>query len=53
MAKEYDVIIIGGGVSGTALLYMLEKYTDIKSIALFEKFNVLKCITKTLLYINV
>ncbi len=32
-----DVIIIGGGVSGTALLYLLAEYTDIKNIALFEK----------------
>jgi len=34
---KYNVIIIGGGVSGTALLYTLSKYTDVKSIALFEK----------------
>lgn len=35
---KHDVIIIGGGVSGTALLYTLCKYTDIKSIGLFEKY---------------
>lgn len=39
MAQEYDVIIIGGGISGSALLYILEKYTTIKSIALFEKHD--------------
>lgn len=36
---KYDVIIIGGGVVGTALLYVLSKYTDIKKIALIEKYN--------------
>ena len=35
----YNVIIIGGGISGTALLFTLAKYTNIKEIALFEKYN--------------
>lgn len=35
----YNVIIVGGGISGTALLYTLAKYTNIKDIALFEKYN--------------
>lgn len=35
--KIYDVVIVGGGVVGTALFYLLSKYTDIKKIALFEK----------------
>lgn len=35
--KHYDVAIIGGGVSGTALLHVLTRYTDIKNIGLFEK----------------
>jgi len=41
MAKKhyYNVIVVGGGISGTALLYTLAKYTDIKEIALFEKYN--------------
>ncbi|MBI2591076.1 MAG: malate:quinone oxidoreductase, partial [Candidatus Brennerbacteria bacterium] len=37
--KKYDVLIIGGGVSGTALFYMLSKYTNISKIALVEKYN--------------
>lgn len=35
--KQYDVIIIGGGVVGTALLYILSNYTNIRNIALIEK----------------
>ena len=35
----YNVIIVGGGISGTALLYTLAQYTDIKNIALFEKYD--------------
>jgi len=35
----HDVIIIGGGVSGTALLYLLAQYTDINNIQLFEKYG--------------
>lgn len=34
---SYDVIIIGAGVTGTALLYVLAKYTDVQRIALIEK----------------
>jgi malate dehydrogenase (quinone) len=36
--KVYDCLIIGGGASGTALLYVLSKYTDIANIALLEKY---------------
>lgn len=36
---KHDVIIIGGGVSGTALLYTLTKYTDVKRIGLIEKYS--------------
>ncbi len=41
MAKQpiYDVLIIGGGVSGTALLYQLARFTDLKHIALLEKYS--------------
>jgi malate dehydrogenase (quinone) len=35
----YDVLIVGGGVTGTALLYALSKYTDIKNIGLIEKYS--------------
>jgi malate dehydrogenase (quinone) len=35
----HQVAIIGGGVSGTALLYMLAKYTDVDDIVLIEKYD--------------
>ena len=35
----YDVLIVGGGVVGTALLYTLSKYTDIGKIGLIEKYS--------------
>ncbi len=37
--NSYDVVVIGGGASGTALLYTLAQYTDIESIALVEKYD--------------
>ncbi|MGB3769089.1 MAG: FAD-dependent oxidoreductase [Phormidesmis sp.] len=33
----YDVVIVGGGVCGTALLYSLSRYTNVDKIALIEK----------------
>ncbi len=37
--KIYDVLIVGGGISGTALFYELAEYTDLKNIALVEKYG--------------
>ena len=37
--NHYDVIIVGGGVSGAALYYELTRYTDIKKICLLEKYE--------------
>jgi malate dehydrogenase (quinone) len=37
--SKYDVLIIGGGVVGTALLYTLSRYTDLKNIGLIEKYS--------------
>lgn len=34
----YDVIVVGGGASGTALFYALATYTNVKAIALVEKY---------------
>lgn len=33
----YDVVIVGGGICGTALLYSLSRYTNVDKIALIEK----------------
>ncbi|WP_148253097.1 FAD-dependent oxidoreductase [Aidingimonas lacisalsi] len=38
-SPTYDVLIVGGGVSGTALLYELARYTDLKAIGLIEKYD--------------
>ncbi len=37
-SHQYDLLIIGAGVSGTALLYETAKYTDIKHIGVIEKY---------------
>ena len=37
--NHYDVIVVGGGVSGSALFYELGRYTDIKNICLLEKYD--------------
>ena len=37
--KHFDVLIVGGGISGTALLYELATYTDLKRIGLLEKYD--------------
>lgn len=34
----FDVCVIGGGASGTALLYTLARYTSLSRIALIEKY---------------
>lgn len=37
--ESYQVAIIGAGVCGTALAYLLAEYTDIDDIALIEKYD--------------
>ena len=34
-----DVLIVGGGVCGTALLFELARYTDVARIALVERYD--------------
>lgn len=41
---DYDVLIIGGGITGTALLYVLSRYTSVSSIALLEKGEALAAV---------
>lgn len=37
--KHYEVVIVGGGISGSALFYELARYTDVKSICMLEKYE--------------
>jgi malate dehydrogenase (quinone) len=36
-AAQVDVLIVGGGVTGTALLFCLARYTDLPSLVLVDK----------------
>ncbi|ACL73678.1 FAD-dependent oxidoreductase [Thioalkalivibrio sulfidiphilus] len=38
MAQVFDLLIVGGGVTGSALLYVASRYTDIKHIGMLEKY---------------
>lgn len=35
----FDVVIVGGGITGSALAYVLAKYSDTKRIAILEKYG--------------
>ena len=35
---RYDLLIIGAGVSGTALLYLASRYTDLARIGIIDKY---------------
>ena len=35
---QYDLMILGAGVSGSALLYLTARYTDIRQIGVIEKY---------------
>ncbi len=35
---RYDVVIVGGGVTGTAVLHVLSRYTNVTRLALVEKY---------------
>ncbi|MBE2986180.1 MULTISPECIES: FAD-dependent oxidoreductase [Campylobacter] len=37
--KHFEVVIVGAGISGTALFYELAAFTDIKRVALLEKYE--------------
>lgn len=36
--SKYDLLILGAGVSGSALLYLGTRYTDIKNIGVIDKY---------------
>jgi len=37
MVDTYDLVIVGGGISGASLLYTVAKFTDVERVALLEK----------------
>jgi len=37
-SQQYELLIIGAGVSGTALLYQSARFTDIQRIGVIEKY---------------
>ena len=37
--KHYEVVIVGGGISGAALFYELAKYSTATKICLLEKYE--------------
>jgi len=39
--KHYDILIVGGGISGAATFYEFAKYTNIKSVCMLEKYEAL------------
>ena len=43
----YDVVIIGGGVAGTALLYSIARFTDLKRVALIEKYPAIAAVNSS------
>ena len=38
MSKPFDLLIVGGGISGSALLYLAARYSGIRHIGLLEKY---------------
>lgn len=36
--KEFEIVIVGAGISGVSLFYLLCKYSNVKSIALIEQY---------------
>lgn len=48
MDNSFDVVIIGGGVSGCATFWALSEYSNVKSVAVVEKCNDLALVSSNL-----
>ncbi|MDZ7750297.1 MAG: FAD-dependent oxidoreductase [Gammaproteobacteria bacterium] len=44
---DFDTVIVGGGITGTALMFVLARYSDVKSIALVEKHGELAALNSS------
>lgn len=42
--KRYDVIIVGGGVSGSSLFYLLSRYSNVSKVLLTEQYGEIACV---------
>jgi malate dehydrogenase (quinone) len=49
MAQTYDVLVIGGGICGSALFYQLARHTSLGRIALLEKYGALAMVNSNAL----
>ena len=46
-SQTHDLLIIGGGISGTALLYLASRYSSLNRIALVEKYASLAAVNSS------
>ena len=49
---NYEVIIIGAGVTGSAILYVLSNYTNVNNIAIVEKYSKIDVADQIIEYIE-
>lgn len=50
MQNDFEVIIIGAGVTGSALAYTLSQFSNIKRIAILDKYNAIAAVNSNSKY---